>query len=128
MKRIAKSVGFALSGFKHAVKTERNIQQFLGGLLVYCIVGLLLGYWIDEWVIVFMASTFFLMMELLNTAIERLADVVDDQEKKKNGGHYHQGIKQAKDVAAAASLFAFLMVGILLVLILSAHIAPYFLS
>lgn len=122
MKRMAKSVGYAVSGLVHAVSTERNIQQFLIGFFIYCCIGVSVHFDIFEWVIVAFAAGCFLIVELINTAIERLADTVDDGEKKKNGGHYHTGIKQAKDVAAAASLIALIMVGVILVPILLSHV------
>lgn len=57
---------------------------------------------------------FFIVIELLNTAIERLADTFDDYEKKHRGGHYHPGIKMTKDVGASASLVALFLYGICL--------------
>ncbi len=122
MKHILKSAGFALSGLSHAIKTERNIQQFLIGLLVYCAVGIYVGFFLAEWIVVFLLACFFLMVELLNTAMERLADTIDDGQKKKHGGHYHIGIKQAKDVAAAASLIALCIVTTLLGIMLVSHV------
>lgn len=59
---------------------------------------------------------FFVVIELLNTAIERLADTFDDYEKKHRGGHYHPGIKMTKDVGAAASLVALLLYGMCLLI------------
>lgn len=122
MRRMARSMGFALSGLVHAVRAERNIQQFLAGLLLYVCIGVYLGFWISEWIIVGFTSACFLIVELLNTAIERFADVVDDGEKTRRGGHFHIGIKQAKDVAAAASLVALVIVVLILGFILSTHL------
>lgn len=122
MKRIVRSMGFALSGLRHAVHEERNIKQFLAGFVAYVLVGLYLGFWVVEWVIVTLTAAGFFIVELLNTAIERLGDAIDDAEKIKRGGHYHVGIKQAKDIAAAASLMALLVVVVVLGSILALHI------
>lgn len=62
-------------------------------------------------IILSLLGGFFIVVELLNTAIERLADTFDDCEKKHRGGHYHPGIKMTKDVAASASLVALSMYG-----------------
>lgn len=122
MKRMMRSVGYALSGLRHAVGAERNIQQFLAGLVVYAFIGAILGFSSFEWFITVLATTGFLIVELLNTAIERLADAFDDGEKKRRGGHYHLGIKQAKDTAAAASLMALILVVLILGSLLAFHI------
>ena len=122
MKRIVRSMGFALSGLHHAIREERNIQQFLVGLVVYILIGIGLGFWMTEWIIVTLTAAGFLIVELLNTAIERVGDAIDDTQKTRHSGHYHLGIKQAKDIAAAASLVALLVVVLILGSLLSAHI------
>lgn len=115
-------MGFALSGLHHAVRVERNIKQFLVCLVVYIGIGIYLGFWAVEWVIVALTSAVFLIVELLNTAIERLGDAIDDVEKTRKGGHFHLGIKQAKDIAAAASFITLLVVVSILGSLLAIHL------
>ncbi len=115
-------MGFALSGLRHAVQVERNIKQFLVCLVAYVGIGIYLQFWAFEWVIVALTSAVFLIVELLNTAIERLGDAIDDVEKTRKGGHFHLGIKQAKDIAAAASFITLLVVVFILGSLLSVHI------
>lgn len=115
-------MGFALSGVCHAAREERNIKQFLIGLTVYVLVGAYVGFWPAEWIVVVIMATGFFIVELLNTSIERLGDAIDDAEKTRHGGHYHVGIKQAKDVAAAASLMALILVVIIFGSMLAVHI------
>ena len=122
MKRIVRSMGFALSGLHHAVRVERNIKQFLVCLIVYIGIGIYLGFWAFEWVIVALTSAVFLIVELLNTAIERLGDAIDDVEKTRKGGHFHLGIKQAKDIAAAASFVTLLVVVFILGSLFAVHL------
>ncbi len=104
MKKSLLSLGHAIHGLTHAIKTERNLRLFVFGHLLLMLVALVAR--VDLFSI--LASTFvaglFITVELLNTAIERLADTVDDCEKKRNAGHYHHGIKLTKDVGSAASL------------------------
>ena len=109
MKKTVRSLGHSLEGFAHAVKTERNLRLFLIGHCVVLIIGFKLGIDFFSLVLTTIFAGLFLMVELLNTAIERLADTVDDCEKTHRGGHYHLGIKQTKDVAAAGSLIALLV-------------------
>lgn len=126
MKRVVRSMGFALSGLQHAVRVERNIRQFLVCLIVYVGLGMYLQFWPLEWVIVALTSAMFLIVELLNTAIERLGDAIDDVEKKRRGGHFHLGIKQSKDIAAGASFITLLVVVFILGSLASLHLVEIF--
>ncbi len=121
MKRIVRSMGFALSGLQHAVRVERNIKQFLVCLVAYVGLGIYLQFWALEWAVVALTSAVFLIVELLNTAIERLGDAIDDVEKARKGGHFHLGIKQAKDIAAGASFITLLVVVCILGSLLAIH-------
>ena len=122
MKKTVRSFGHALEGLLHAMKEEANLRRFIIGHVVLVVLGLILGIDILSLLLATIFAGLFVSIELLNTAIERLADTLDDFEKKRNQGHYHLGIKQTKDVAAAGSLVALLIYGITILLIL----APYF--
>ena len=104
MRRIRKSFGFALEGLSHAVKMERNLQLFLPVYALLLILGSMVRLIGWEWLALIMAGGMFLSVELLNTALERLTDVLDDQKKITGRTHYHATLKAAKDVGAAASL------------------------
>lgn len=126
MKKTFKSFGHAVHGLIHAISTERNLKFFILGHTA--LLTLAIAFRID--LLSILASTFiaglFVTVELLNTAIERLADTVDDCEKQRNAGHYHHGIKLAKDVSSAASLVMLtLYVGCIALITLS--YATYFL-
>ncbi len=86
----------AANGICHALGSERNLQ-------IHCICSLLVlalacGLQLDtyDWLWLVVAVTLVWASELLNTAIETLCDVVSPE--------LHEGIKQAKDVAAGAVL------------------------
>jgi diacylglycerol kinase len=113
MKRAARSLGFAVSGLVHAFRHERNLKLFALGHIIVCLmfIGVLQDTALVYIIILSILGGFFIVVELLNTAIERLADTFDDCEKKHRGGHYHPGIKMTKDVAAAASLVALSIYG-----------------
>jgi len=91
---------------------------------------MLIGIWIRMDIFVLLSACifagFFVVIELLNTAIERLADTVDDCEKTHRGGHYHHGIKLTKDVAAAAALIALLLYIALITLTFLPYVLYYF--
>jgi diacylglycerol kinase len=106
MRRIMQSFGHSIRGLVHALRIETNLRLFCIGHLVVLLAGTLLGIDIFSLLIATIFAGFFVAIELLNTALERLADTIDDHRKTEQGGHYHLGIKQAKDVGAAAALLA----------------------
>jgi undecaprenol kinase len=104
MKRLRKSFGHALDGLIHALKIERNLQLFVPIYALVLVLGGVVGLLNWEWLALFVAGAGFMAVELLNTALERLTDVLDDQKKIMGGSRYHASMKATKDVAAAASL------------------------
>jgi diacylglycerol kinase len=126
MRTTLKSLGHAIDGLKHAFSSERNFRGFLVLSVVIAIAAAAFGFQLPEWIILFLLFLCFLIVELMNTAIERITDTIDDERKKANGGHYHPGIKMAKDVAAGASLLALIVVGVVLVLLFIPHILMLF--
>jgi undecaprenol kinase len=87
---------FAIAGLAYAVSAERSIRTQL--LAVVVVLGALL-YWRPGplwWALVLLVSAAVLAAELLNTAVERLADLLHPQQ--------HPQIRVIKDCAAAAVL------------------------
>ena len=109
MKRIKKSFGHALDGCIHAMQTERNLQIFVAIYVIVLIAGACAQLLTWEWLALLLAGTGFMAIELLNTAIERLADVLDDQKKRMGRSHYVM-LKATKDVGAAAALIGLVAV------------------
>lgn len=90
--------GFALQGLAHACTSEASfrVQGALGALALLALVVLRPApLW---WALVLLAASAVLSAELLNTAIEHLADEL--------GGAHSPGIRIVKDCAAAAVLVA----------------------
>ncbi len=109
-------VGFALTGFAHALRGERSLQTQLGILAAVLAV---LGYlqppavW---WALVSLCAAGVIGAELFNTAIEHLADHLHPD--------LHPQIRIVKDCAAAAVLCAALGavgVGLALVVEVATH-------
>ena len=99
----------ALTGLAHVIKYEANfqIELFFAGLAV--ILGAVLKISQGEWMLLALIVSFILVLELVNTAFEHLADVQKPR--------LDPVVKLAKDVSAAAVLVASLgalIVGILL--------------
>ncbi|MEH7245567.1 diacylglycerol kinase family protein [Neobacillus niacini] len=92
--RLWRSFSFALTGIKTALWSERNMRiHFLVSLLV---IGCALFFSISqlEWLFVIFAIGGIFSLELINTAIERVVDLITKE--------YHPLAKQAKDIAAGA--------------------------
>lgn len=128
MKNTASSFGYAISGLAHAMLHEENLRRFLVVQILFCLAGSVWSLSRGEWFALISSAVLFLITELLNTAIERLADTLDDLEKRRNAGHYHSGIRITKDVAASASLTAFLFNISVLVLIFVPRIITFITS
>jgi len=92
------SFKYAINGLSHLFKDEPNARIHLGAAILVVLAGLLLD--LDEvewlWISVSIASVF--IAELINTAIENLADAITLQRNNK--------IKKAKDMGAAAVLIS----------------------
>jgi diacylglycerol kinase len=95
---VLRSFGPALAGLAWALKTQRNLQVHAIATLLVAVfgVGLHLAVW--EWCVVFLAVGLVWAAELLNTALEVLADRVSKARE--------EPIRIAKDAAAAAVLVA----------------------
>ncbi len=91
---------YALHGIGHALRSEHSLQ-FQAGVFVAALVALIVLHprpvW---WALVLLASALVLAAELLNTALEELADHLNPEE--------HPRIRLVKDCAAGAVLIAVL--------------------
>ena len=127
MKKTFQSLGYAISGLVHAIKNERNLRSFLLVHLALLVLAILFHIDILSMLVLTFVAGLFVTVELLNTAIERLADTVDDAEKTRNGGHYHHGIKLTKDVSSAAALIMLLLY-VSCILLIAVPYSIYFLT
>lgn len=118
MKKAVKSFTHSVHGLIHAIQTERNLRFFIVGEIL--VIGLCFILKTDalKMLIILLSGAVCISTELLNTALERLAETLDDTQKKAHQGHYHIGIKLTKDVASAASLIALVMHGVAILLLL----------
>lgn len=96
-----KSFGYAFEGIFAGIKKERNMK--IHCLVMLCVVaaGFLVQISIVEWCICLILFGLILSLELVNTAIEAVVDLVTEERKPL--------AKLAKDTAAGAVLIAALM-------------------
>lgn len=89
---------YAFKGIFVALKTQRNFRIHLLVFLVVIIAGFLFKLNPVEWGLVLLAAGLVLSLELVNTAVESLVDLVSPGYNKKAG--------RIKDIAAGAVLIA----------------------
>lgn len=95
LKGVWRSLGYAWEGILYAWRVQRNFR--LEAYLALLALGLTFWLGISP-VPVLLISALVLSLELLNTALEALADLVSPV--------FHPLVKRAKDTAAAAVLLA----------------------
>jgi undecaprenol kinase len=109
MQNFMKSFRYAFEGIIHAVKTERNFKFHLIAAVIVITTGLLSDLTYTEWFIVLVLIGGVLSLELLNSAIERVVNLVTMERMPL--------AKQAKDLAAGAVLIFAIMSAIIGLLI-----------
>ncbi|MBF0576315.1 diacylglycerol kinase family protein [Dysgonomonas sp. GY617] len=106
-----RSFSYAFNGLRTVVKEEHNarIHLIVSSIVIVC--GFIFQISIIEWIILCFAIGFVISIEILNSAIENLADFVSPE--------YHNLIKKVKDISAAAvlvSTISSVVIGILIFL------------
>ena len=97
-----KSFGYAFEGIGTCIKKERNMKIHCAAAILVVIAGVILKISSLEWCICL--TLFGLIMELVNTAVEAVVDLVTEERKPL--------AKIAKDTAAGAVLIAAIMAAI----------------
>ncbi len=109
MHRLSRSFGYAAQGLHTAVREEPNFRIHLTFAIIAMLLGIYLGLTQIEWIILMFTIFFVIILELLNTVLESLVDLVSPDIKP--------AAKIAKDVSAACVLtaaFMSILVGFLL--------------
>jgi diacylglycerol kinase (ATP) len=91
-----KSFAYAFSGLRMLTASEPNFKIHIVIACVACSLAWVMDFTTMEWFVVILTIGMVLAMEAVNTAVEKLADVVSP--------HYDERIKVVKDVMAAAVL------------------------
>jgi len=95
-RRLQRSFWFAFYGLYTAVKQEPNFRIHLVIATMVSILGIVVKLSVLEWLVLCFTIVFVLILELLNTAMEAIVDMVSPEIQEK--------AKVAKDVTAAAVL------------------------
>lgn len=92
------SIGYALEGLTFTFVEGRNFKIQIGFAVLAGILGFVLKISSSEWLTLILITTLVLILELINTAIETVVDMVSLK--------FHPLAKIAKDVTAGAVLVA----------------------
>ena len=96
-----KSFGYAFQGIFTCIRQERNMKIHCTVAVLVVIAGLILGISVTEWCICLGLFGMVMALELVNTAVEAVVDLVTEER--------HPLAKIAKDTAAGAVLIAAIM-------------------
>lgn len=95
-KQVFKSIGHAFDGIVDLIKQENNAKIHLISTILVIFVGIKLDFIALEWVWISLAIAGVWVMELINTALERMTDLISPGENPL--------AKKIKDYAAGAVL------------------------
>lgn len=98
---IQKSFGYAFQGIFTCIRKERNMKIHCAAAVLVTAAGIVLDISAAEWCICFVLFGLILSLELVNTAVEAVVDMVTQEWKPL--------AKVAKDTAAGAVLIAAIM-------------------
>ena len=117
IRKIYKSVGYALKGLRHAYRADESFRMEVNiGLPVYLVLGFYLApFQAWEFLLFVFSYLLILIVELVNTAFETMLDKLHPEK--------HDMIGRSKDISSSAVLVAFLF-SIFIVAILFASRLP----
>lgn len=95
---LGKSFGYAFEGIWTGIRKERNMRIHCLAVILVTAAGTFFGLSAAEWCICLLLFGMVISLELVNTAVEAVVDLVTEEKKPL--------AKKAKDTAAGAVLFA----------------------
>lgn len=98
IKKVMMSIKYSLAGLKYAYGNERSMYLFTGLAIIPIILGLIFGITPYQWIATLLSLGAILVIELVNTAIEAVVDMVTIE--------YNELAKIAKDCGSAATFVA----------------------
>ena len=108
-----KSFLCAVQGLKDFFKTQHNAWIEVIASFFVIIIGFVLDFSKNDWVVILLLIGFVFVTEILNTVAEKLCDIVSPE--------YSEKVRLVKDLAAAAVLVASITAGVVGLLIISKY-------
>jgi diacylglycerol kinase len=94
LKKFFYSFTYPIKGLKYAYRNEQNLAVDVGIAILVVIAGVLFDISVNEWALIALTIGMVISLELINTAIEAVVDLVTEE--------YHPLAKVAKDTSSAA--------------------------
>ena len=114
LRQWIKSTNFAIEGILHGTKTQRHLRYHLYSAAFILILSYILGVSRDDFLIIALTVIMVLLVELVNTSIEAVVDLLSPEHSEK--------ARIAKDVAAGAVLTTAFGAAVIGYIILLPHI------
>ncbi|MBL7856206.1 MAG: diacylglycerol kinase family protein [Cyclobacteriaceae bacterium] len=105
MKKFLKSFGYALEGIRSAIREQQNLRIQLLVALGMIGLGLYFSITAVEWCVLLLCIALVLSLELMNSSIENLVDLISKERNPLAG--------KIKDMAAGAVLVASVVAAII---------------
>ena len=115
-----KSFKYAFDGLGSAFKTQRNLRIHVSVGTIAILIGLWLKISRADWAILIITIGIVLSLELLNTSLEAVVDLVSPE--------YHPLAKKSKDVGAASVLVGAIMSVVIGILVLGPPLIQFLTS
>lgn len=117
-KRFLNSVKYSIEGLAYAYENEQSLWLHGAGSLFAIIMGFIFDITFIQWAIIVVAFVVVLAIELLNTSIEAVVDLVTSE--------IHPLAKIAKDCGSAAAFVSGIMAGVICAFIFIPYIIALF--
>lgn len=98
LQKQARSFRNAFRGIVVAIQQETHCKIHLLATIAVIVLGILLHIALNEWIVIFICISMVWCLELINTAIENIVDMVSPERQER--------ARNIKDIAAGAVLFA----------------------
>lgn len=120
LRKWIESSNYAIEGILHAVRTQRHMRYHFFAAILILVISFSLGIGWSEFVILITLSVVVLSVEMLNSAVELITDVLFQE--------YHEQAKWIKDMAAGAVLITALGAAVIGYIILYEPVKNFFYS
>lgn len=120
LRKWIESSNHAIEGILHAAKTQRHMRYHFYAAIILLILGFSLGIEWSEFVILITLSVIVLSVEMLNTTVESITDVLFKE--------YNEQAKWIKDMAAGAVLITAMGAALIGYIILFEPVKRFFYS
>lgn len=113
-QRFLKGFTYAAQGIKTSVREQRNLKVQSAIALIIVAAGFYFDITLIEWCLILFAIALVIGLEMMNSAVENLVDLVSPDYKPLAG--------RVKDMAAGAVLFAAILASVIGVLIFGQYL------